>query len=244
MQLPSRKELVLIFLAEREAFTNSLKITTPVLSRYLNTSQQSASRLLIQLEKENLIERRIVGRTSYVRITDKGLAQLRELHLSLKLIFERPVNIVLEGRVFSGLGEGAYYVSLPQYQQQFEEKLGFRAYFGTLNISLLSRDSVGNLHLLRKLAPVEIEGFKNEKRTYGGAKAIGATLNDTEPVALLFVERTQYDNSVVEVIAENYLRGKLGLKDGDRVKLSVVIPPKEFYAIIDKEHSAVPMNIL
>ena len=225
----------MIFLAEQDAFTNSLKMTTPMLSKYLGTSQQSASRLLIQLEKEGFIERRIVGRTSYVKITEKGIAQLRDLYLSLKAIFDRPVNITLEGRVFTGLGEGAYYMSLPGYVKQIEEKLGFKAYPGTLNISLLSRDSIENRQLLQKIAPIEIQGFKNEKRTYGGAKAIKAILNDVEPVAILFVERTQYDKSVVEVIAEPYLRGKLGLKDGDKVKLTVTVPPSTFFETITQE---------
>jgi CTP-dependent riboflavin kinase len=45
-----------IYLAETGAITNSLKITTPILSKQFNTSQQSASRLLIILEKEGLIE--------------------------------------------------------------------------------------------------------------------------------------------------------------------------------------------
>jgi len=48
MQLLSFKERVLIFLAEKNAFTNRLKMTTPMLSKYLGTSQQSASRLLIE----------------------------------------------------------------------------------------------------------------------------------------------------------------------------------------------------
>jgi len=240
MQLLSYKERVLIFLAERDAFTNSLRLTTPMLSKYLGTSQQSASRLLIQLEKEGFIERRIIGRTSYVKITEKGVAQLRDLYLSLKAIFDRPVNITLEGRVFTGLGEGAYYISLPGYSKQIEEKLGFKPYPGTLNISLLSKDSIENRQLLRKIAPVEIQGFRNERRTYGGAKAIKAVLNDVQEVAILFIERTQYDNSVVEVIAEPYLRGKLGLKDGDKVKLTITIPPSTFFETISSSKLSPP----
>ena len=243
MQLLSFKERVLIFLAERNAFTNSLKMTTPMLSKYLGTSQQSASRLLIQLEKEGFIERRIIGRTSYVKITDKGISQLRDLYLSLKAIFDRPVTITLEGRVFTGLGEGAYYISLEGYAKQIEEKLGFRAYPGTLNISLLSRDSIENRQLLRKIAPVEIHGFRNEKRTYGGAKAIKAILNDVQEVAILFVERTQYDNSVVEVIAEPYLRGQLGLKDGDKVKLTVTVPPADFFEALTSSKLPPPTEV-
>ncbi|MEM3052168.1 MAG: hypothetical protein QXI25_01500, partial [Candidatus Caldarchaeum sp.] len=87
----SLRERVLIYLAERGAITNSLKITTPIISKQFGTSQQSASRLLIILEREGLIERRVVGRTSYVKMTQKGVSRLLDLYLALKMIFEKPV---------------------------------------------------------------------------------------------------------------------------------------------------------
>lgn len=40
------------------------------------------------------------------------------------------------GRVFSGVGEGSFYVSL--YSKKFLEKLGFRPYPGTLNLRLVN----------------------------------------------------------------------------------------------------------
>ncbi|MEM4374449.1 MAG: DUF120 domain-containing protein, partial [Nitrososphaerota archaeon] len=192
-------------------------------------SQQSASRLLITHEKEGLVERRIVGRTTYVKMTPLGVARLRDLYLSLKTIFDRPVNVILEGRVFAGFGEGAYYMSLSGYVSQMKEKLGFVPFPGTLNVSLLSRDSIENKLLLQKLAPIEIHGFKDERRTYGNVRAVHAVVNDTEKGALIFVERTQYDNSVVEVISPVNLRETLGLKDGHVVKISVELPPHTFY---------------
>jgi hypothetical protein len=36
-----------------------------------------------------------------------------------------PPSITLEGTVFTGLGEGAYYISKEHYRKQFIEKLGF-----------------------------------------------------------------------------------------------------------------------
>jgi riboflavin kinase len=90
----------------------------------------------------------------------------------LKLIFERPVKISMEGRVFTGYGEGSYYMSLPGYVRQMEEKLGFIPYPGTLNVSLLSKDSIENKLLLQKYADIEIGGFKDEHRTYGSVKAV------------------------------------------------------------------------
>ncbi|MEM4206883.1 MAG: helix-turn-helix domain-containing protein, partial [Nitrososphaerota archaeon] len=55
----------LLLLAENEAYVKSVKFTTPTLAQMLGTSQQSASRILIKMENEGLIERRIVGRLSY-----------------------------------------------------------------------------------------------------------------------------------------------------------------------------------
>ncbi|GBC68703.1 hypothetical protein HRbin01_00387 [archaeon HR01] len=229
MQPLSFKERVLIFLAERGGFTNSLKMTTPILSKYLGTSQQSASRLLITLEREGLLERRIVGRTTYVKITPIGVARLRDLYISLKTIFERPVNIVLEGRVFTGLGEGAYYMSQPGYVKQMEEKLGYTPYPGTLNLSLLSRDSIENRLLLQKLAFIEIQGFKDGLRTFGNVKIIPATINENIKGGIIFAERSHYDNSVIELISHVRLRDELNLKDGSLVKVSVEIPSNNFF---------------
>lgn len=229
MQNLSLREKVLIYLAESGGITTSLKITTPILSRHFGTSQQSASRLLIILEKEGLIDRRVVGRTSYVKLTQKGVARLLDLYLTLKMIFERPVNVVLEGRVFSGYGEGSYYMSIPGYVKQMEEKLGFIPYPGTLNITLLSKDSIENKMFLQKYADIEIKGFRDERRTYGNVKAIKVTLNDVEPAVMVFPERTLYDSSVAELISQYNLREKLKLSDGTLVRVSAILQPKIFY---------------
>ncbi|MEM1943438.1 MAG: DUF120 domain-containing protein [Candidatus Caldarchaeum sp.] len=225
----SLRERVLIYLAERGAITNSLKITTPIISKQFGTSQQSASRLLIILEREGLIERRVVGRTSYVKMTQKGVSRLLDLYLALKMIFEKPVKIVLEGRVFSGYGEGSYYMSLPGYVQQMIEKLGFIPYPGTLNVLLLSKDSIENKLFLQKNADIEFSGFKDERRTYGSVKAIKVLINESEPAVMVFPERTLYDSSVAELVAPENLRSKLGLSDGSLVRISATLSPKMFY---------------
>ncbi|MCS6784743.1 MAG: DUF120 domain-containing protein [Candidatus Caldarchaeum sp.] len=229
MQSLSLRERVLIYLAEAGGITTSLRITTPVLSKHFSTSQQSASRLLIILEKEGLIDRRVVGRTSYVKLTQKGVARLLDLYLTLKMIFERPVKVVLEGRVFSGYGEGSYYMSVPGYVKQVEEKLGFLPYPGTLNVTLLSKDSIENRMFLQKYADIELSGFKDDRRTYGNVKAIRVLLNDTEPAVMIFPERSLYDSSVAELISQYNLRDKLGLTDGSLVRISAVLQPKIFY---------------
>jgi riboflavin kinase len=223
MNLINLKEKLLIFLAQSGAYTKSLNMSTSTIAQHLGTSQQSASRILIQLEQNGYIEKIIVGKTTLIRLTNKGLDELKNLYIVLKSIFEKPVEIILEGRVFSGLGEGFYYISLPQYFEQIKEKVGFTPYPGTLNIQLLSKDSIENRMLLEKIADIPIDGFSNGQRTYGGAKCIRALFNGEQEAALIFVERTHYGRDVVEVIAPVYLRGKYNLRDGDKVFVKVTL---------------------
>ncbi|MCS7135953.1 MAG: DUF120 domain-containing protein [Nitrososphaerota archaeon] len=225
MKLLGGKESILIFLAESGAFAHEVRITTSMLAKQLAISQQTASRLLIQLEGDGYITRRIVGKETYVKLTEKGVSELVDLHVRLKGIFERPVKITLEGRVFSGLGEGAYYISLSGYYNQIKEKLGFEPFLGTLNVRLLSSTAIEGRMLLEKAADIVIEGFRDEKRSYGGAKCIKAIFNDKDECAILFIERTHYDSSVIEVVAPHNLRERHGLRDGDKVKLTVNLQP-------------------
>ncbi|MEM3447850.1 MAG: DUF120 domain-containing protein [Nitrososphaerota archaeon] len=215
----------LLLLAENEAYVKSVKFTTPTLAQMLGTSQQSASRILIKMENEGLIERRIVGRLSYIKLTEKGINELKNLYIELKSIIERPMEVTLDGRIFTGLGEGAYYLSQDYYRRQIREKFGFDPYPGTLNINLLSKDAIENRELVKRYADVEIEGFRNGVRTYGQVRGILGTFNEKDICAILFIERTHYGENVIEVISPVYLRGKYGLKDGDKVKVTVSLPP-------------------
>lgn len=225
MTIASIRERILVLLAERGGTTGSVKITTSSLAEELDMSQQTVSRVLIELKREGYIEHRTSGRITSVALTSKGVKVLRESYMNLKLLFERPVKIVLEGRVFTGLGEGAYYIGIPGYFNQFREKLGFEPFLGTLNIRLANSESLRNKEILERLSTTEITGFRDEKRTYGGAKCIPAVFQDTDSCAILFIDRTHYDKTVVELIAKENLTAKYGLKEGDLVSVHVKLGP-------------------
>jgi len=216
---------LLLYLYERNGYSQGVQVTTPMLAKFLNTSQQSASRILIKMEREGFIERRMVGRSCHVRMTERSVKELSDLYVELKRVIEKPVEVMLEGRVFSGLGEGAYYISLPWYRDQIRRKLGFDPYPGTLNINLISWDSIQNRRLVGIYADIVIEGFKDKNRSYGGARAISASFNNNDLCAILYIERTHYGDNVVEVISPVYLRGKYALSDGDKVRITVSLPP-------------------
>jgi riboflavin kinase len=213
--------LTLCKLAELGAYSGELSITTADLARSLNASQQTASRHLIELQTLGLIRRTRSNRGEAIRVTAKGAEELNRLHLRLKAIFElKPREVVLEGTLFSGIGEGAWYVGQSGYRRQFAEKLGFNPFPGTLNLRL-KREYEGERRLLETLPRVVIEGFRDGERTFGPVVCHKAKINDVEDGALISAVRTHYAGDVIELIAPSNLRAKLELKDGDIVKVRI-----------------------
>jgi riboflavin kinase len=131
-----------------------------------------------------------------------------------------------EGVVFSGVGEGAFYVSL--YSRRFLEKLGFKPYPGTLNLRLLADVDAFNQCLSKAnpiiveppvipgvrlgvvyVYPVEIQGYFNP-HTF-----------------MVRPQITVYRGDVAELIADVSLREELGLDDGSKVRFRLLLhgPP-------------------
>ena len=214
--------LTLCKLAELGAYSGELSITTADLARSLNASQQTASRHLIELQTLGLIRRARGTRGEAIRVTAKGSEELNRMHLRLKAIFElKPRDVVLEGTLFSGIGEGAWYVGQSGYRGQFVEKLGFDPFPGTMNLRL-RREYEDERRLLETLPHIEIEGFRDGERTFGPVICYKAKINDAEDGALISAVRTHYAGDVIELIAPSNLRASLDLKDGDIVKVRII----------------------
>jgi riboflavin kinase len=214
-------------LAELGASSRTVKISTEYLAEKIGASQQTASRHLITLEKMGWIKRTITPEGCLTKITRQGVSELKKLYSELHLIFESkyPPSITLEGTLFSGLGEGAYYVTKEGYRKQFLEKLGFDPYPGTLNLKLTSEYDINSMSELEAYPAIELEGFKNETRTFGPVKCYPAIINNREKGAVIYALRSHYDSSVLEIISQAYLRSRLKLKDGNKVKVEILILP-------------------
>jgi riboflavin kinase len=210
-------------MAEIGAHKRTAKISTEYLAEKLEISQQTASRYLIELERDGWIKRTITPEGSLIRIADKGTRELERLYSNLRFLIETayPPSVTLEGTVFTGLGEGAYYISKEFYKKQFLDKLGFAPFPGTLNLKLTTEYDLKSRTELEAYPAVEIQGFKNEDRTFGVVKCYPATISNKVKGALIFALRSHYDNSVLEVIAPVNLRKQLNLKDGYKVKVEV-----------------------
>jgi riboflavin kinase len=205
------------------AARNAVKLSTTDLSEILGGSQQSASRHLQLLEQVGFIRRRVGSEGSRVSITVEGLAELEEVLKELKwhLEGEEARTIEFEGTVVSGLFEGAYYISKDGYRRQILEKLGFEPFPGTLNVRI-GQDDFEKRRRLESGLGVRLEGFKDGERTFGSASCYPVTINGEVGGALIVAERSIHDYNIMEIISAVYLRRKLGLADGDRVRLSFV----------------------
>lgn len=125
-------------------------------------------------------------------------------------------TITLKGKVFSGKREGQKFTELEWAKKQFEGKLGFSPYPGTLNVRLNEASLVLKKDLSNTKA-VEIlpgEGFSS-------ARCYEATLAHHVKCALVLPQIINYPEDIIELIAPVNLRARLKLKDEDMIEVRI-----------------------
>lgn len=216
--------LTLIHLLFLGAHKNYVELTTTQLSKNIDRSQQSASKYVLELENMGYVDRIRSGHSMRIKITDKGYLQVSNFYNKLHSAMESYSNevITLEGNVVSGMGEGAYYMSLEGYRKQFRQKLGYTPFPGTLNIKLSDPVSIRSRRDLSTYPSVFIDGFSDNLRTYGWVKCYPVEINNQriENAALLILERTHYDDNTIEIIAPISIKESTKIKNGDLISVT------------------------
>lgn len=212
------KELALL-----GAINNRVEISSLELADQLETSQQTASRYVLELDKLDLITREMGIKKQLIQITDKGADTLKEEYVQYKHIFDLPQKIRFDGHIVSGMGEGTYYLAQQGYVSQFNDRCGFKPYPGTLNVKIPHIEK-NKLRLIKKFPGIEVKEFKTKNRTFGAVKCFPAMVDD-EHCILVLPLRGHY-SSILEFISPMNLRKKIGLTDGDPVHVTVDISKK------------------
>ncbi len=209
---PAQTDLLLL-LAERGGGQKSVSLTTIQAAQKLGVSQQTASRWLAELLKEGLVSRTQLG----LRLTPVALNKLLRFQQALK---PKP-GFFIEGIVTDGLRDGAYYMSQPEYKQQFRKLLGFAPFEGTLNLRLLSEEDTTARSALAEKPGLLVKAFKRAGRFFDAVKTFKCRINSAADGAVIMPVRTHHSTNVLELIAPVKLRQKLRLKNGSRVAVEV-----------------------
>ncbi len=189
------------------------------LCEYLGTSRATISRWISKAEDLGFLRSIIARRVQYVMATHKSL----EL---IKTIYEMTEGVrwdkeMLMAEVFSGMREGAYYMSRPGYIMGFKEIVGYIPFPGTLNLKMKEDDTIKVKEWRRKVRPKIVPGFVEAGRTFGEVEVLPVELNGSIHAHAIFPLRRHYGDDVLEIIHPESLRVKLDLKDGDIVAITL-----------------------
>ncbi len=195
-----------------------IAVSSRELGDALEMSQQSASKRILELLEQKLIVRDLGARKQRIKLTEKGLDELKKEYNEYRRIFELDDHIIIHGKVANGMGEGGYYICQPQYMQQFEKILGFKPFEGTFNM-LVDKDDIGKLDMIKSSAGYLINGFSSEGRSFGNVIAYKAKIRNID-CAVVVPERSHY-REIIEIICQYHLRRTLSLSEGDDVELRV-----------------------
>ncbi len=122
----------------------------------------------------------------------------------------------IKGIIVSGMGKGTYFMSQTIYRDEFEKKLNFKPFVGTLNVGVDS----GGIRTIKQI-PQEKFNIIDGHGKFGDVKFIKAVLNNKIEGALVFPVKTKHPDDVLEFIAEKNLRNSLNLEDGDFVTIKI-----------------------
>jgi riboflavin kinase len=193
----------------------------------VSVSQQTVIRYFRELEGSGLIRRTLTAKGERIQINEKGFSLLRETYGTLSNVFASLSTpaILFSGVLFTGIGEGAYYVSQGSYVEQFNSKLGFSPYPGTLNLRLIEQTDLVKYLQVLSYPPIPLLGFRSDDRTYGDVLCYRVSVENAYPGAIVRSVRSLYDNSVVEIVSPLALRKEMRVKDGDVISVYFA-PPK------------------
>ncbi|MHA1769102.1 MAG: DUF120 domain-containing protein [Candidatus Thorarchaeota archaeon] len=208
-------------LAKKGAIHSKIVTTTRELGQALSVSQQTASRRIAQCVEEGLLNRIHTADGMLLQVTKKGTQELMQVVKNLEIAFTPPQEeVVISGRVVTGLGEGAYYVDM--YSSRLQKALGFKPHLGTLNIKIVDDESRKALGRMKNTPPLVLTGFEHKGRTFGDVICYRVMVNNDIEAAVVIAQRTHHQDDVLEVVAPINIREKLNLEDNSLVSLTLV----------------------
>ncbi|MDY0293137.1 MAG: DUF120 domain-containing protein [Candidatus Methanomethylophilaceae archaeon] len=197
-----------------------IAVSSRELGEALDMSQQSASKRILELLEEKYIVRDLGARRQRIKLTQKGVEELKKVYTEYRRIFELTDHVTIHGTIVTGMGEGGYYICQRPYMDQFKDKLGFSPFEGTLNIKV-DKEDIGKLEVIKGTSGHTVSGFTSDGRSFGDVIAYKAKIRNID-CAIVIPERSHYQD-IIEIVCQYHLRRTLSIGDGDRVEVRVEV---------------------
>jgi CTP-dependent riboflavin kinase len=133
-------------------------------------------------------------------------------------------KLLLNGKIVSGLKQGAFFTQLDWFQEQCLEKLGYTPYPGTLNIEI-SVEDIPEAAVIEQKAEIE---FIPPDSTFCSGRAYPVDIEGIRAAIIMPAEEARvHGKNIIEVISEVKLKDALELDDGDSVELTLILPNRK-----------------
>ena len=227
----NEKDWFFIYQLAKIGSFRGITLTTQEIAEKISSTQQTVSRRLNRLRDLDFIEIKTIGKKSTLKITQKGKAYLKVIYSDLEKIFDHEkTGTFYYGSVQTGMGEGKYYIKIPNYFHRFTELLGEAPFLGTLNVVLEDKYIEEFYLTVNNQKPKIIDSFTNTKlnRTFGPVNCYDVEIfyseREEEKIRCLFLDirRTSHKKNVVEFVSHINLREKFNMKDGDKIGIKFV----------------------
>jgi CTP-dependent riboflavin kinase len=125
-------------------------------------------------------------------------------------------TLSFNGKIVSGVKQGAFFTHLDWFREQCVEKLGYTPYPGTLNLEI-SPEHISELEVIEQEA--EIEFFPPDS-TFCSGKAYPVHIEGIRAAIIMPAEEVRvHGRNIIEVISKVKLKDALDVDDGDSVEL-------------------------
>ncbi len=235
LEKANEKDWFLIYKLARIGSFRGITLTTQEIAEEVLSTQQTVSRRLNKLRDLEFIEITTKGKKNIMKITQKGKAFLKVIQLGLEDIFaHEKTGIKYYGSVQTGMGEGKYYVKIPNYFSKFAEFLGeepisrrgaisrdIEPFPGTLNVVLDDNYTEEFYLAIDNQKPKIIDSFTSTElnRTFGPVNCYNVEIfnseREEEKVKCLFLDirRTSHKKNIVEFVSNFTLREKFTINE-------------------------------
>lgn len=124
----------------------------------------------------------------------------------------------MRGVVVSGVGEGAFFVGLEWFRDAVKRLASIDPYPGTLNVRLVDAAELDRWRVVSDEAALPVMPPRREDC---GGRLVPVRLADESHAAVVIPDVTRHDDDVLEIIAADHLRTRLGLRDGDVMSFAI-----------------------